>query len=92
MHVPLSWLIRRAGKLTVQSTPKAMSDGLHGTCDDVTLWDHQARIPKRSPRLVELFYRLAERYGWLLSWFETASFPKEMSPPFVTQPASRFIT
>ena len=37
MDVPPSWLIRRAGKLTVQSTPKVASDGLHGTCDDVTL-------------------------------------------------------
>ena len=61
VDVPPSWLISTAGKMTVQSAPTEASDGLHA---QVTMLPRA--IIRRIysiwfARLVEIFYRVAER-------------------------------
>jgi hypothetical protein len=93
VDVPPSWLIRRAGKLTVQSTPRVTFDGLHGHVTMLPCEIIRRGYPNGRHGWWNYFTVLPRGTGGSCYGLRRQASPKScLRPgPFVTQPATRFI-
>lgn len=89
VDVPFSWLISMAGKMTVQSGPTDASDGLHVRVTMLPRAINRRIYSIWSARLVEIFYRVAERPSVASCMVRDGKLPRSVVyPPFVYLPVS----